>query len=192
MTDPKHPVSSTSTTVDSGTITSVVAPADGLAGASGNRDVPVVRESWSRMPALHVRDQRVLLVIGGVFFAIMGFRWYLMARNPEPLPWRRGEAFDRLFRVDVNTATWVEWSQLEGIGPSFAHRIVADRNANGRFSSINDVARVRGIGEATLDRIRPWLTISHETGDQHATKRSLHPTFESIGNADERVGGKRP
>ncbi len=52
--------------------------------------------------------------------------------------------------------------QLEGIGPAMAQRIIADREMNGPFSSIDDVGRVPGIGVVTLDRIRPWLSIGHE------------------------------
>ncbi|MFN8709983.1 MAG: ComEA family DNA-binding protein, partial [Planctomyces sp.] len=61
----------------------------------------------------------------------------------------------------VNTAGWIEWMQLEGIGPSLAHRIVAERDLNGPFQTIDDILRVPGIGPATLDQIRSRLTISY-------------------------------
>ena len=110
--------------------------------------------------SLNHGDQRWLLALGVLFFSVTGVQWIRMTQQPDPLPWQRSESFDRLFRVDVNNATWIEWSQLEGIGPGYAHRIVADRQVNGPFSSIDDVTRVPGIGKATLDRVRPWLTIS--------------------------------
>ncbi|MBX3444536.1 MAG: helix-hairpin-helix domain-containing protein [Planctomyces sp.] len=69
----------------------------------------------------------------------------------------RPEARRYEYQVDINSATWVEWMQLDGIGEALARRIVEDREANGVFASIEDVARVRGIGPATLDRIRPHL-----------------------------------
>ena len=52
--------------------------------------------------------------------------------------------------------------QLKGIGQTLAHRIVADREVNGPFRSVDELLRVEGIGPATLDEIRPWLTIGHE------------------------------
>ncbi len=86
--------------------------------------------------------------------------WQLTTERPAPLPWEHGETFAKLFRVDVNNATWVEWIQLEGIGETMAHRIVADRKANGPFDSIDDLQRVDGIGPSTLDRIRSSLTMT--------------------------------
>jgi competence ComEA-like helix-hairpin-helix protein len=88
--------------------------------------------------------------------------WQLTTERPAPLPWEHGDSFEKLFRVDVNNGTWVEWMQLEGIGETMAHRIVADREAKGPFDSIEDLQRVDGIGPSTLDRIRSSLTISHE------------------------------
>jgi competence protein ComEA len=99
----------------------------------------------------------------GILLVILFVEWISVAlERPEPLTIQRGETFRQRFRVDVNSATWVEWMQLEGIGISMAHRIVADRTLNGPFHSIDDLTRVPGIGEATLDQIRPWLTIRHD------------------------------
>ena len=63
------------------------------------------------------------------------------------------------FRLDVNTASELDWSQLDGIGEVMAARIVNDRETNGPFQSLDDLLRVDGIGPQTLERIRPWLTI---------------------------------
>lgn len=105
------------------------------------------------------RWYRWLLV---TFAAAMTVQWLrLTSDRPAAPPVQRGEVFTQTFRVNVNTATWVEWMQLEGIGQSLAHRIVADRELNGPFRSIDDLTRVSGIGPKTLDRIRPWLTILH-------------------------------
>lgn len=109
------------------------------------------------------RERNFLLTICSVFLVILAYQYLSLAlKKPEPLPWKPGESA-QLFRVDVNTGTWIEWSQLQGIGPSLAHRIVADRSANGPFQTIDDVQRVHGIGPMTLDRIRPWLTITLES-----------------------------
>ncbi|MED5449068.1 MAG: helix-hairpin-helix domain-containing protein [Planctomycetota bacterium] len=62
------------------------------------------------------------------------------------------------FRLDLNSANWAELSQLEGIGETLARRIVADREQNGRFTRVEDLQRVRGIGPRTVLRLKPWLT----------------------------------
>ncbi len=59
--------------------------------------------------------------------------------------------------VNVNTASAEELSQLGNIGPAKAAAIVAHRDENGPFRSVQELTNVSGIGERTvemnLDRI---------------------------------------
>jgi competence protein ComEA len=57
-------------------------------------------------------------------------------------------------RVDIDRAGADEIAMLADVGPSLAARIVADRAARGPFASVDDLRRVRGVGQATLDGIR--------------------------------------
>ncbi len=62
--------------------------------------------------------------------------------------------------LDLNTATVEELdAQLEGIGPTKAQAIVAYRETNGPFSSVEQLLEVDGIGPSTLERIRSQLTV---------------------------------
>lgn len=54
--------------------------------------------------------------------------------------------------VDLNTATAEELDTLPGIGESLARRIIAYREANGPFGSIEEIMEVSGIGEAEFSR----------------------------------------
>jgi competence protein ComEA len=56
--------------------------------------------------------------------------------------------------VDLNFATGVELESLPRIGPVLARRIVEDRQRRGPFRSVEDLARVRGIGPATVRGLR--------------------------------------
>lgn len=67
------------------------------------------------------------------------------------------------FRVALNSASWVEWAQLDGIGEKLARRIVADRDEHGPFQSPDDLLRVKGIGPKTLDKMRPYLVWDEPT-----------------------------
>lgn len=58
--------------------------------------------------------------------------------------------------VDLNAAGEAELALLPGIGPSLARRIAADRVQRGPFATVDDLRRVKGIGPATLERIRPF------------------------------------
>lgn len=60
--------------------------------------------------------------------------------------------------VNINTATAAELTQLEGIGDTKALAIVADRDANGPFASEGDLARVRGIGDITVEKNASRIT----------------------------------
>ncbi len=60
--------------------------------------------------------------------------------------------------VNINTATASELDALPGIGPATAQAIVSDRDAHGPFASVDDLARVRGIGPAKLSQLRPLVT----------------------------------
>lgn len=50
-------------------------------------------------------------------------------------------------KVDINTATPDQLQQLNGVGPALAQRIVADRQANGPFKTVEELKRVSGIGD---------------------------------------------
>jgi competence protein ComEA len=61
--------------------------------------------------------------------------------------------------VDLNSATLAALDGLPGIGPVLAQRILDWRTAHGRFSSVDELGEVSGIGEATLADLRPVVTV---------------------------------
>jgi len=62
--------------------------------------------------------------------------------------------------LNVNSATAEQLAEtMTGIGPAKAEAIVKDREANGKFKSIDDVGRVKGIGAATIDRNREKIMV---------------------------------
>ncbi len=63
------------------------------------------------------------------------------------------------FFIDINTATWVEWMQVPEVGEKLAKAIVQDRQQVGPYQSIDQLTRVKGIGEKTLKRMRPHLKL---------------------------------
>ncbi|WP_141506104.1 ComEA family DNA-binding protein [Paenibacillus luteus] len=57
-------------------------------------------------------------------------------------------------KLDINRATVSELDELKGIGPAKAQAIIDDRNNNGKFASVEDLQRVKGIGEKLLQGIK--------------------------------------
>jgi len=62
--------------------------------------------------------------------------------------------------LDVNLASAAELERLPGVGPALAARIVEARTRDGPFGSVDDLRRVRGVGGATLERLRPRLAVN--------------------------------
>lgn len=62
-------------------------------------------------------------------------------------------------RLDINLATAERLEILPGIGPKMAQRIIQFREENGPFRSIEDLSNVEGIGDKTLERLRPLIKV---------------------------------
>ena len=62
-------------------------------------------------------------------------------------------------RVNINTADVWLLKALPGIDDVLAGRIVDWRNENGFFECVDDLKRVKGIGEATVDKLREKVTV---------------------------------
>lgn len=65
--------------------------------------------------------------------------------------------------IDINTATVEQLEGLKGIGPKKAAAIVKYREANGPFGSIDDLAKVPGIGKKTLTANEAMLQVGETT-----------------------------
>lgn len=61
--------------------------------------------------------------------------------------------------VDLNTADAALLDTLPGVGPVIAERIVAWRDENGAFTSVDELGEVDGIGPALLDKIRDSVRV---------------------------------
>ena len=70
-----------------------------------------------------------------------------------------GEAAAPVGPVDLNVATVDQLDALPGVGPSTAAAIVAHREANGPFSSVEGLDAVRGIGPTKLESLRGLVTV---------------------------------
>ncbi|HKQ86556.1 MAG TPA: helix-hairpin-helix domain-containing protein [Candidatus Acidoferrales bacterium] len=61
--------------------------------------------------------------------------------------------------IDLNAATEKELEELPGVGPTTAKAIVEFREKSGKFKRVDDLLVIRGISEAKLARIRPYVVI---------------------------------
>jgi competence protein ComEA len=61
--------------------------------------------------------------------------------------------------VDLNNATTAQLEELPGVGPVLAQRIVDWRTEHGRFTSVDELGEVSGIGEKIFAQLRPKVTV---------------------------------
>ena len=65
--------------------------------------------------------------------------------------------------VNINTGTVEQLCLLPGVGQHTARQIISHRQANGVFQSVNDLLQVKGIGNATLERLRAHCVTKGQT-----------------------------
>lgn len=59
--------------------------------------------------------------------------------------------------VNINKASQSELESLSGVGPSLASKIIEYRNSNGKFSNIEDIKKVSGIGDTKYEAIKDFI-----------------------------------
>jgi len=83
----------------------------------------------------------------------------MKGRSPEFTVGRMGVPERMLLKIplDPDLLTAAEWDLLPGIGPALSARIVADRQKNGAFGSLQGVLRVPGVGPGRMAALKPYF-----------------------------------
>lgn len=87
--------------------------------------------------------------------------------------------------VNINTANVEELQQLKGIGAKKAAEIVAYREAHGEFKTVDELINVKGVGKATLEKLRQELVVKNEAEAEVKDKSSDDKQAQSDINAKE-------
>jgi len=62
-------------------------------------------------------------------------------------------------KININMADLSALSQLKGIGPETAQNIITYRKEVGSFETLEDLMKVKGIGEKTFEEIKPFISV---------------------------------
>ena len=61
--------------------------------------------------------------------------------------------------ININTAGSAELQEIPGVGPVTADKIIEYRSSHGKFTSIDDLVNISGIGTKTLEKMKGYITI---------------------------------
>jgi competence protein ComEA len=116
-------------------------------------------------PASHRGAQLALGTVIALLFGLLAFRGYGNGLGARPTQVVQPAL------TDLNRADRAQLEQIPGIGPGLAKRIDDHRRDNGPFRSVEELRQVRGIGPATLDKVRAYVHIETPS----PTEPSLEP-----------------
>lgn len=88
-------------------------------------------------------------------------------------------------RIDANTATAQELARLPRVGMALARRMVADRDSNGPYSTLEELDRVSGVGPGLLRVIGPYLSFPSSPATVFPSYRPTAPVNLNTATAGE-------
>lgn len=128
--------------------------------SGSNQDVAGKSQRNARFAgAVSREEQAALMVVWGLIVA--GCCWAFISANGVRSLIDIDQAPKTVvaWQVDLNLANRAQLMAIPGIGKKTSAAIIEDRDNNGPFLSIDDLCRVHGIGQPTLDRVRPFLLV---------------------------------
>jgi comEA protein len=102
-----------------------------------------------------MRTESQRLAWGGFLMVLLGALMITVLAGAQP----NNRDLQSQDQVEINSATVEDLQKVPGIGPTLAGRIVEFREEHGPFERIEDLLNVQGIGERTLERMRPYLKV---------------------------------
>lgn len=110
----------------------------------------------------------ILILLGTGFWSLRRYHPTLFLGKPdfiavpnEALPKQDTpqQIEDKPKLLNINTATAKELQSLSGIGPQMSKKIIQHREENGNFSSVDKLKNVKGLGEKTLEKLKPFISV---------------------------------
>lgn len=114
-------------------------------------------------------DRLVRILLGYLMVAFGMFLGWRTLFDPSYMPWVRprapagaltAEEFLKLSSTDLNAADRQQLMALPGVGEVLSRRIMDYREENGGFAAVEELVRVKGIGEKTLEKVRKYVYVA--------------------------------
>ena len=103
----------------------------------------------------------LVTIINGVLFGLLSLSIFSVAnaKSTKQTALKTAVTQGVHVKVNINKADIKQLQTLNGIGLKKAQAIIAYREANGKFKSISDLTKIKGIGEKKLDKISGKITV---------------------------------
>ncbi len=101
----------------------------------------------------HTSKGEVIVKSNGTGYTVQG------STSTTPTPNKPVDNGNQQGKININTAGYERLQDITGVGPVIAQRIIDYRNSNGKFSKVEDLKKVKGIGDITFEKMRPQITI---------------------------------
>lgn len=117
-----------------------------------------------------MKETAVLLVIACIFIVITVGQIAITGSNTISVDIRDNESVVSIDKqsessevvhelININTASEDLLCEVHGIGKVLSQRIIEYRETNGPFSSVEELMNVKGIGEATFEEMKPYISV---------------------------------
>ncbi len=110
----------------------------------------------------------LVILIGAGFWGLRRFNPALFLGKPDFIAvpnenQPQQSVQDKPALLNINTASAEELETLSGIGPQMAQRIIQYREEHGNFTSVDALTKVKGLGEKTLEKLKPFISTPLQT-----------------------------
>ena len=110
----------------------------------------------------------LVILIGAGFWGLRRFNPALFLGKPDFIAvpnenQPQQSVQDKPALLNINTASAEELETLSGIGPQMAQRIIQYREEHGNFTSVDALTKVKGLGEKTLEKLKPFISTPRQT-----------------------------
>ena len=143
------------------------------AGANGGSAPVSASGIWSKP------SHATASVLIGILLLLAGWNLFGESRRTRPTELNRS-GLELPKAIDLNRASRTELLQLPETGPALADKILAYRQLHGPFRTVEELHAVPGIGESTLNRLKPFLQLdlsdSEDLSETEPLKLQRKPT----------------
>lgn len=112
------------------------------------------------MFSLTPRERKVLIFIAAIILCGAVLRFLNIKTNNAVASLNENTKVEEKFPININTAGLQDLERIPGIGQVMATRIVQYRDSHGKFVSLEDIKKVKGIGNKKFEMMKNYITLN--------------------------------